>query len=174
MIKTEDIRIRVEKPQDISDIYELNKAAFETDAEAILVNRLRDKCEFFLSIVAMYREQIVGHILFTPVRVKHNPHMIKTAGLAPMAVTPKLQNMGIGSALIHFALPACHQAGYPVVFVLGHENYYPRFGFEPARPFGLYYQNAKYDPYFFVIDFGKANLAKLQGEVSFDPEFESV
>jgi len=82
MIKPKDIRIRGETSKDISDIHALNIAAFETDAEALLVNRLRDKKEFFLSIVAEYRKKLVGHILFTPVDVEHNPQKIKTATMS--------------------------------------------------------------------------------------------
>ena len=174
MIKPKDIRIRSETSKDISDIHALNIAAFETDAEAMLVNRLREKKEFFLSIVAAYRKKIVGHILFTPVEVEHNPQKIKTAGLAPMAVSPQLQNHGIGSALVHSGLTLCAQSGYQVVFVLGHETYYPRFGFKPARSHGLFYRSEEFDPYFFVIDLNKHNLDNLKGEVSFDSEFESA
>jgi putative acetyltransferase len=174
MIKPKDIRIRGEKSKDISDIHALNIAAFKTDAEAMLVDRLREKKEFFLSIVAEYRKKIVGHILFTPVDVEHNPQKIKAAGLAPMAVSPQLQNHGIGSALIHNGLTLCAQSGYEVVFVLGHETYYPRFGFMQARSHDLYYRSEDFYPYFFFIDLGAGNLDDLKGEVSFDPEFDGV
>src|SRR5512134_1693331 len=81
-------------------------------------------------------DQVVGHILFTPVSLEP-PVPVRIAGLAPMAVRPEHQRSGIGGQLIRAGLDACRGNGYSAVVVLGHPEYYPRFGFAPGHTFGL-------------------------------------
>ena len=168
------LHIRAETEEDVAAIHELNGQAFETDAEARLVDALRLAARPFVSWVAEREGEIVGHILFTRVTVETNPSGVATFGLGPMAVRPACQRQGVGSALVESGLHACREAGGEVVVVLGHPDYYPRFGFQPAAPRGLYYQSHDLDPYFMVRALTPGALEGLTGEVRYDPAFDSV
>jgi putative acetyltransferase len=129
------IEIRKEEPQDRDAIRNLNIAAFENGPEAVLVDKLRASCKDYLAFVAIHDGAIVGHILFTPATIDGS----STAGmgLAPMAVLPSHQRKGIGSQLVRYGLEYLRQYGCPFVIVLGHPEYYPRFGFEVASKYRL-------------------------------------
>ncbi len=134
------VLIRPEETRDISQIYKLNEAAFGRLAEAELVDALRksDANIEGLSIVAEVNGYIHGHILFSKVDiVREDKSVISVASLAPMAVLPESQNMGIGSKLVRYGLETCELMGYPLVVVLGHTRFYPRFGFMPAVAWGI-------------------------------------
>ena len=83
--------------------------------------------------------QVVAHILFTPVTIDPPPARIRVAGLAPMAVLPDFQRLGIGGELIRAGFQECRRLRYSAVVVVGHPDYYPRFGFQPADTWGLKY-----------------------------------
>ena len=122
------IEIRRERPDDMAAVHRLNEAAFDTPAEALLVDKLRDACADHLSLVAVADGAVVGHILFTPAVLGEARGM----GLAPMAVLPGRQREGIGSRLVAHGLESLRAERCPFVIVLGHPEYYPRFGFERA------------------------------------------
>jgi putative acetyltransferase len=124
------IEIRQEQPQDRDAIQRLNRAAFADGPEAALVDRLRSRCQGYLGFVAVDQSDLVGQLLFTPVTIDGSP--VVGMGLAPMAVSPSRQRQGIGSELVRHGLAFLRQAQCPFVIVLGHPQYYPRFGFEPA------------------------------------------
>jgi putative acetyltransferase len=130
------MHIRPERQTDIPGIRAVNLVAFETSTEAHLVEALREQAEPIVSFVADDGEAIVGHILFSPVTLMAHPEL-RIIGLAPMAVVPARQRQGIGSALLHEGLKRCRRLGFGAVIVLGHTDYYPRFGFTPASHFGL-------------------------------------
>ena len=130
-----NLLIRKEIPEDINKIHNINSSAFETEAEANLVDRLRKSGIPIISLVAEIDDEIVEHILFTPMTMDNFD--IKIAGLAPMAVLPEYQNKGIGSALVEKGLELCKEENYQAVAVLGHPNYYPKFGFVPSTRFDL-------------------------------------
>ena len=94
------ITIRQEQPQDIKTIHDLNKRAFGQSQEADLVDKVRQTCDDLLSLVALMEDEVVGHILFTPVMVEGEDSMVQGMALAPMAVLPEYQRQGIGSALV--------------------------------------------------------------------------
>jgi putative acetyltransferase len=131
------ITIREETPGDIDRIREINDAAFNQPKEGRIVDRIRESCSETLSLVAVKDEKIVGHIFFSPVEVETQAGIIKGMGLAPMAVAPDHQKQGIGSQLAGEGLRIIRERGYPFVIVLGHADYYPRFGFKPASLFSL-------------------------------------
>lgn len=114
----------------------MNCAAFETRLEADLVDALRQAAYPIVSLVADVGGTIVGHMLFSPVTLSGNPD-VKMMGLAPMAVRPSEQRRGIGSALIREGLTRCTHLAYGAVVVVGHRDYYPRFGFKSASTFNL-------------------------------------
>ena len=85
-----------------------------------------------LSLVATVDKIIVGHILFSKVRIKQSVPNISAALLAPLAVHPDFQSQRIGSQLVTEGLRQLSESGVDIVFVLGHPSYYPRFGFSEA------------------------------------------
>lgn len=165
--------IREEKPSDIAAIRRINAAAFDTEAEANLVEALRAQHAIIISLVAEENDQPVGHILFSPVTLSP-PSTLKLAGLAPMAVLPEHQNRGIGSALVRAGIEACRQRGFDGIVVLGHAHYYPRFGFVPASRFGLRTEYDVPDEVFMAMEFNKDVLKGQDALVLFHPAFQEV
>src|SRR5215468_3983845 len=110
------MRIRSEEPADVSAIRTVNQAAFETGAEADLVDVLRGQATPLISLVAEDGGAIVGHILFSPVTLDRHPD-VRVMGLGPMAVMPARQRQGIGSALVRNGLDACKRIGVTAVVV---------------------------------------------------------
>jgi putative acetyltransferase len=161
------MRIRDERPEDIAAVRELNLKAFGQPDEADIVDKLRSDCPKLLSLVAEDQGRIVGHILFSPVTLERPEDTVEGMGLAPMAVLPELQRKGIGSKLVEEGLKRGRSAGWPFVVVLGHPEYYPRFGFEPARPKGIRCQWEVPDNVFLVLTF----VAGLTGLARYRPEF---
>lgn len=131
------MNIRNEQASDKESIYQINTQAFETDDEARLVNALRDSGCDYISLVAEQDHKLVAYILFTSVILSASQAGLKLLGLAPMAVLPEYQNQGIGSALVKRGLELCKAKGYDAVVVLGHPNYYTRFGFVPSDEYGI-------------------------------------
>lgn len=129
--------IRPERAEDVAAVRRVNEAAFDQPGEADLVDRLRERVPSYLALVAVLDGEVVGHIAFTPVTLDPARPRLDVRGLAPMAVLPRYQRAGIGTALVHAGLDACRRDGADGVVVLGHPDYYPRFGFGPAVVFGL-------------------------------------
>jgi putative acetyltransferase len=167
------IEIRVERSDDVAAIRDVNERAFGSSAEARLVDQLRAANKAVISLVAQQGNQVVGHILFSPVTVTNAPESFRGAGLAPMSVLPEFQNQGIGSRLIRDGLIACRAAGYDVVVVLGHVGYYPRFGFAKATDCGLENEYDASDA-FMVLELRQGALEPINGLVKFAPEFQEA
>jgi putative acetyltransferase len=131
-----EITIRPESTKDHTAVWQVNSSAFETDAEANLADALRSGGYAMVSLVAELDEEIVGHILFSKLSIITTAGEIEAVSLAPMAVTPDHQRLGVGSQLVRAGLEACRLQGHKFIVVLGHPNFYPRFGFtaEQARP----------------------------------------
>jgi putative acetyltransferase len=129
--------IREETPEDIDQIRGINDAAFGQPNEGCIVDQIRESCSEILSLVAVLDGKIAGHIFFSPIEIESKAGNIKGMGLAPMAVAPDLQNQGIGTQLVVEGLIIMKERGYPLVIVLGHPQYYPRFGFKPASLYNL-------------------------------------
>jgi len=121
--------VRPELEEDRAPIGELLRIAFGGNAEADLVETLRRERLVELSLVAIIGGQVVGHILFSELEAEIDGRSIKALALAPMAVVPMRQRQGIGARLIGESLARLGRGGYEAVFVLGHEDYYPQFGF---------------------------------------------
>ena len=131
------VTIRSEKPEDIEAIRNLIEAAFGQPAEADIVDRLRKNCPDTLSLVAEDETGIVGHILFSPAEIMSMGNRVKGMGLAPMVVLPDRRREGIGTQLVTEGLKLLQGNACPYVIVLGHPEYYPRFGFEPAAKYRI-------------------------------------
>lgn len=164
--------IRIECPADIPGVRAVNEAAFETTAEAALVDALRENGKFVLSLVADIEGEIVGHILFTDIEMEPGGGQARMLGLAPMAVRPEWQGRGIGSALVRRGLEDCRELGYRGVVVLGHPDFYPRFGFTPASRHGITCIYDAPDAAFMVVALEGAELPR--GRALYQPEFSGV
>ena len=125
--------IRHETPDDYAVIREVNRLAFGCDDEADLVERLREEGVVTASLVAVEGGEVVGHILFSEMTIETEGGAVRAAALAPMAVRPGRQRRGFGSRLIAAGLEACCERGHGIVIVVGHPEYYPRFGFSAAQ-----------------------------------------
>jgi putative acetyltransferase len=175
---TEQITIRRETQDDFKDIFEVNHIAFGQDNEAKLVDALRNNQTAFvpeLSIVATDNNKIVGHILLTKINIKDDKgNLNESLGLAPMAVRPELQKSGIGGQLIRKGLEVAKELGFKSVIVLGHEHYYPKFGFQPADKWSI---KAPFDVpsnVFMAIELVTDGLKNISGTVLYPKEFETV
>lgn len=167
------MRIREEAPGDIESIYRVNQQAFETNAEAKLVDLLRVRGKAVISLIAEAGGEIVGHILFSPVSIEPPAKNWTALGLAPLAVTPSHQRQGIGGALIVAGLEHCRKLGIELVVVLGHPTYYPKFGFIKASDYDLM-NEYQADEAFMVIELTPDVLKKYKGFVKFALEFDEI
>jgi putative acetyltransferase len=168
------LTIRDESIDDVFAIQWVNSEAFETTNEAELVDDLRANDAISVSMVAELDGRVVGHIFFSEVAIGASPYSYRTLGLAPMAVLPEFQNRGIGSLLVKEGLERCRQLGTEVVVVLGHAEFYPRFGFESCIAKGITYSANVPEDVFMAVELVSGALEKYQGVVEFQPEFEGV
>lgn len=167
--------IRKETASDLAPIHQVNVAAFETTAEANLVDALRVGSALTLSLVAEGDEGIIGHIAFSPVTVtRQDGSLVSGLGLAPMAVVPSLQRAGVGATLVREGLRILTEAGHPFCVVLGHARYYPRFGFVPASRYGMRWERTVPDEAFMVLELTPGGLRGVSGVVRYRPEFEAL
>lgn len=165
------MRIRTEEEEkDWAAVYAVNAAAFETPAEANLVDALRQQAPTIISLVAENDEMVVGHIMFSPVSLTGHPD-VRIMGLGPMAVTPKLQRKGIGSALVPAGVERCKQLGFGAVVVLGHPKYYPRFGFVPSSRFGIGCEYEVPEEVFMVMELQPGYLRGMSGIIKYHAAF---
>ena len=173
MIDDNAIAIRWEAPSDLTAISEVNQEAFLGPTEAAVVDALRAETSC-ISLVALSGTVVVGHILFTPVEVVGPSVKARVAGLGPMAVRPPWQRQGIGSQLVRAGLEQCRRSGYEAVVVLGHPEYYPRFGFVPASRLGLRCEFEAPDEAFMAQELRPGALAAGGGVVRYAPAFSRV
>lgn len=169
------IAIRPEQPDDIAAVRAINETAFSQPAEAAIVDSLRTACPDSVSLVAVEDGRIVGHILFSPVVVSAGNEATQGMGLAPMAVLPDRQHQGIGSLLVRAGIEALRERNCPFIIVLGHPEYYPRFGFAPASRHGLSCQwEGVPDEAFMVLILDEEAMAGVSGTVRYREEFDQA
>jgi putative acetyltransferase len=166
--------VRSEKPEDVPAIRIVNERAFGGAAEADLVDALRRNGKAPISLVAEDDGRVVGHILFSPVTIETSERELVGVGLAPMSVIPERQNQRIGSLLVEDGLRRCREEGHRFVVVLGHPDYYPRFGFVPAGRFGIKSEYDVADEVFMVMELQEGALSGCAGVVKYQPEFNEV
>lgn len=166
--------IRPEEPEDVSQVRRVNELAFGCATEANLVDRLRQRCPGALSLVAD-DQGVVGHILFTPATIESGGRRVVGMGLAPMAVLPNRQRQGIGSLLVKRGLDIFRTRGCPFIVVVGHPDYYPRFGFERASTYRLATRWASVpDEAFMVLILDADAMTGVSGVVEYQDEFNDV
>ena len=151
----------------------VHRLAFCQDGEARLVDALRDSGYVRASLVAEQDGQVVGHILFSDLPIITQSGTVPALALAPMAVLPEFQRQGIGSALVRRGLKFCQEQGHRIVVVLGHPQFYQRFGFSAklasalASPFGG-------GDSWMALELMPGALADVVGRVNYPPPFEPV
>ena len=165
--------VRTEQPDDIPAIREINEQAFGQDLEARLVDALRANGAVHASLVATIEDRIVGHILFSPVRLEGDVVLAGT-GLGPMAVRPELQRTGIGSRLVEEGIRRMRERGAPFVIVLGHPEYYPRFGFVPASRHQIRSTWEVPDDVFMVLPLSINSMPSVPTTAKYRDEFSIV
>ncbi len=170
--------IRQETSIDHKAVAAVIEKAFANDphsdhTEQLLVERLREDEAFIpeLSLVAVVNEAVVGHILLSKVKITNNEHTVESLALAPVAVLPAYQRQGIGAQLIRAAHQKARALGFSSVVLIGHEDYYPRFGYELAGRHGITFPFDAPDENCMVKELSEGHLAKIAGQVVYPPPF---
>ena len=164
------MRIRSETPADFNGIRRVNDLAFGGTDEARIVDGVRDSGGPFVSLVTD-DGGVVGHILFSPVSLDgRNDHLLM--GLGPVAVTPDRQRQAIGSGLVRAGLDACRRMGAGGVVVVGHPEFYPRFGFSRASGFQLTCEFNVPDDVFMALELREGAL-RGGGLIRYHPAFSA-
>jgi len=171
-----NIKIRSEVAGDYDAITSINEEAFKQKQEGNLIINLRKRSEFLpdLSLVAEINNKPVGHILFSPVSIISGDKSFGTLSLAPMAVLPEFQKMGVGGALIMHGLKKAQSLGYKSVVVLGHPDYYPRFGFRRASQWKIRATFDAPDEALMAIELEPGSLNFGGGIIEYPKEFSDV
>lgn len=165
--------IRTEEPKDWPAVRALNAAAFETPAEADLVDALRQQANPIISLVAEQEQAVIGHILFSPVSLTGYPDL-RIMGLAPMAVVQEHRRNGVGSALVQAGLVRCKELGFGAAVVLGHPDYYPRFGFTAAIEFGIRCEYEAPPEAFMAVELHAGYLHGWSGTIRYHAAFSGL
>jgi len=169
------VTIRPEQPDDIASVRAINETVFDKPNEAAIVDAIRAACPDAVSLVAVDDNRIVGHIFFSPVFISGGKGTIQGMGLAPMAVLPERQRRGIGSRLVRAGIDVMRERNCPLIIVLGHAEYYPRFGFVPASRHGLSCQwDNVPDEAFMALILDEAAMASITGTVRYRDEFDQA
>ena len=169
------IKIRKEEINDYDAVRMVNDLAFGQPDEGRIVDKLRVTCKDTLSLVATSGDKIVGHIFFSPSIVLHGNSQIIGMGLAPMTVLPEFQKQGIGSLLVEEGLRRIKKTDCPFIIVLGHEHFYPRFGFERASKYGLEPQwDGVPDEAFMGIILDESVMSGVSGVAKYRKEFDEA
>ena len=161
------IEIREERPDDIAAIRDVNRRAFGQEQEGQIVDALRASGGAQRSLVAAVAGRVVGHILYSPLRVG----TVAGSALGPMAVDPDVQHQGIGTKLVDAGNEWVRASGSPFIVVVGHPEFYRRFGFRPARPFGITCEWDVPDAAFMVLVLSEHAMVGATGMAVYRPEF---
>ncbi len=169
-----EVIVREEQPDDIPAIREVNNLAFGQSQEASIIDALRENCPEIMSLVAIYHNKIIGHILFSPAEIKTEDRSITGMGLAPMCVLPEYQRRGVGSTLVRTGVFSLRARSCPFMIVLGYPQFYTRFGFEQAGTHHIQSEWDVPDEAFMIMIFDEVALRGVQGTARYRPEFAAA
>lgn len=168
------INIRTEQLTDAESVFHIHYEAFgEREDESRMTERVRASEGYIpeLSLIATEDNgSLVGHALFSKAEVVHEDLRYEVIVLAPIAVKPSHQKQGIGGALIREGLRLAAKRGNSHVFLIGHPSYYPKFGFEPARPHGFDLKQFEVPDEVFMVKILCQN-SRIKGELSYSQAF---
>ncbi|MGC9308162.1 MAG: GNAT family N-acetyltransferase [Thermoplasmatota archaeon] len=164
--------IRAERPDDVASISDVNRRAFQQDDEGKIVERIRAGEHFVpgLSLVAEENGHIVGHILLSKTKIM-GEEAYDTLLLGPVAVLPEFQRQGIGGKLVIEGLRRARTLGFDSVILVGHSEYYPRFGFEKASKWGIECPFDVPDESCMAVELHDGALKGKPGSIQFPTEF---
>ena len=172
------INVRREVEKDYAVCEQVIDKAFEKEVhsdhrEKHLVSRLRKSDAFIpeLSLVAVKDNNVIGHIMYTKLIIKNNNKEELSLALAPLSVLPEFQRKGVGSKLVNKSLEIAKNLGYKSVIVLGHVDFYPKFGFVPASKWNIKGPFEVLDEYFMALELEKDALSNISGTVIYSKEF---
>lgn len=169
--------VRQENINDYEEIDRLLLEAFGGSQEIQLVRQIRRSQDYIpsLSFVAVDNNVIVGHLLFSKVQLTFDSgEVCQILSLAPLSVLPQHQKQGVGSTLVLHGLNEVRKIAYPLIVVIGHPQYYLKFGFVLAKPFGLRVKYKVPDNAFFVMEIEKGFLHQRSGLVEFPEYFDDA
>jgi len=169
-MKLRSFKIREERADDLTSICDVVMLAFDRNLEADLVNTLPKAGAVTLSLVAIAQDETIGHILFSPGTIESDNISEPAVAWGPVAVLPERQHLGRGSALVTRGLEESQRKGYSVAFLLGHPEYYPRFGFVPSSTKEITCKFADGDA-FMVGELRPGGLQGVNGFARYRPEF---
>ena len=164
--------VRSEEPDDAHSIHDVHMMAFGREAESTLVEELRDQGHNRVSLLAVIGPVTIGHILLSQISIESDSGSVPALALAPMAVLPECQSNGVGTRLMEAALDQCRADGHKIVVVLGHPDYYPRFGFSAklAEQFDGPFSGEE----FMALELTPGALDGVRGKVVYSAPFGSV
>mgnify|MGYP001406246753 CR=1 FL=1 len=169
------ITIREENKNDLHTIKNINDKAFNQQEEGIIIDKIRKSNSQILSLVAEKDNKTVGHIFYSQAEIDCNNETIIGMGLAPMAVLPKFQKQGIGKKLITDSLEILKALEIPFIIVLGHEDYYPKFGFEKASNYNIKCQwKGVPDAAFMIMILDKEKMLNISGVAKYREEWNEA
>lgn len=170
--------VRQEQEKDHSQVFKVVENAFKNvehsdHQEQFLVEKLRKSDAFIpeLSIVAEIDNKIVGHILFTKLSVRNDSESFTSLALAPVSVEPEYQGKGIGNQLINYGHKIARELGYESVILIGHENYYPKFGYKKTSNFGISFPFDIPEENGMALELVEDGLKNINGIVTYPKEF---
>ena len=173
-----NLNIRQETPEDYESVAYIIENAFQFEQfsdhqEQVLVHKLRNSPDFIpeLSLVAETDGKVIGHILLTKIAIVNETSSFRSLALAPVSVFPSFQGQGIGGKLIKAAHKKAANLGFTSVVLLGHDTYYPRFGYEPTHNYGIEFPIDIPEKYCMVRALTKDGLKGVSGLVEYPEEF---
>jgi len=167
--------IRPELRSDFDVVRAINDEAFGQPLEGRIIDAIRDACPEVVSLVAVEDQGVVGHIFFSPVTIATEDGLVEGMGLGPMAVLPSRQRCGTGSQLIRAGLEILRAQECPFVVVLGHTEYYPKFGFVPAIDHRLTCQwDGIPEDVFMALPLDASVMKGVSGIARYRPEFNEA
>ena len=166
--------IREERPEDAEAVRAVLVAAFGREAEARLVERLRASGKIIFALVAEEKGRVLGHMVLSRIPIESGGSEVPVLALAPLAVMPAFQRLGIGSALVGAGLERCRMQRHARVLVVGDPVYYGRFGFVPASRFGLKCPFPVPQEAFMAIELEPGAFAQVSGVVRYGHEFDDL
>ncbi len=173
-----NVIIRQERPADYKEVENVIYRAFEhaeysDKTEHVLVARLRNSSAFIpeLSLVACMKDNIVGHILLTKIEIINDTLKYDSLALAPVSVLPGFQKKGIGAALVNKSHEIAKSMGYCSITLIGHAEYYPRFGYKLANEYNIDFQFEAPPENCMIIEIQSGCLKNVSGQATYPKEF---